>query len=51
VTATSAEGARRTAVWAERLTGFKGKVRVSSVERLWAVGWRAQPELFPAEAD
>jgi hypothetical protein len=50
VTATSTEGAKRTALWAERLIGRKGRVWVSSVERLWAVGWRAQEELFQAEA-
>jgi hypothetical protein len=47
VTATSAEGAKRTALYAERVTGNRNKVlRVLSAKRLWAVGWQTQRTLF-----
>ena len=46
-TAASAEGAKRTALDAERVTGNRAKrPRVLSAERLWAVGWRTQRTLF-----
>ena len=45
--AASAEGAKRTALYAERVTGNRAKrPRVLSAERLWAVGWRTQRTLF-----
>jgi hypothetical protein len=47
VTATSAEAAKRTALYAERVTGNRTKrLRVLSAERLWAVGWQTQRTLF-----
>jgi hypothetical protein len=47
VIATTAEGARRAAVYGERVTGNPArKLRVLRAERLFEVGWRAQPQLF-----
>jgi hypothetical protein len=47
VTAASAKGAKRTALYAERVTGNRARgLRVLSAERLWAVGWRTQRTLF-----
>ena len=47
VTAASAEGAKRTALAAERVTSNRTKRRRAlSAERLWAVGWRTQRTLF-----
>jgi hypothetical protein len=47
VIAQTAEGAKRTAVYGERVTGNPArKLRVLRVERLFEVGWRAQLELF-----
>src|SRR5579871_5030061 len=50
VTARTDDGARRTAVYAERVTGNKNrKLRVRSVHRLFAAGYRARAELFQPE--
>jgi hypothetical protein len=47
VTAASAEGAKRTALYGERVAGNQARrLRVLSAERLWAVGWRTQRTLF-----
>jgi hypothetical protein len=47
VTAASAAGAKRTALYAERVTGNKSKrLRDLSAERRWAVGWQTQRTLF-----
>ena len=46
-TAASAEGAKRTALAAERVTGNRAKrLRVRSAERLWPVRWQTLPLLF-----
>ena len=46
-TAASAEGAKRTALYAERVTGNRAKrLRVRSAERLWPVRWQTLPLLF-----
>jgi hypothetical protein len=48
VIARTAKGARRTAIYAERVTGNPArKLAVLRVEQLWEVGWRAQSDLFP----
>ena len=47
VTAASAEGAKRAALDAERVTGNRARgLRVLSAERLCAVGWQTQRTLF-----
>jgi hypothetical protein len=47
VTAASAEGAKRTALYAERVTGNKSKrLRDLSAERRWAVGRQTQRALL-----
>jgi hypothetical protein len=47
VIVSSAEGAKRTALYAERVTGNRTKrLCVLSAERLWAVGWQTQRALF-----
>jgi hypothetical protein len=45
--AASAEGAKPTALAAERVTGNRARwPRVLSAERVWAVGWQTQRTLF-----
>jgi hypothetical protein len=45
--AASAEGAKRTALYGERVTGNRARRRRAlSAERLCAVGWRTQRTLF-----
>ena len=52
MTATSAEGAKRTAVYGERVTGNKSKrLRDLSAERRWAVGRQTQRALFDNTLD
>jgi hypothetical protein len=52
VTAASAEGAKRAALDAERVTGNKSKrLRDLSAERRWAVGRQTQRALFDNTLD